>query len=108
LTQKQKKQTTALKEEHFKTVRPLFDSVRAAKTALFGLVKEPVVSDSLLDAYNQRVIDQQTKLDKLTYQHFRKVRDLFTPEQQPKFDIYIQKMMQRGRRDSTGKPGDRK
>ena len=103
MTEEQQKEFKALKEEHFKNVRPLFDSVRAAKTAFFGLVKEPNVSDSLLNAYDQRVIDHQIKLDKLTFEHFRRVRNLFTAEQQPKFDSIIQKMMQRGRRDSSGR-----
>ena len=103
MTAEQQKEFKTLKEEHFKNVRPLFDSVRAAKTAYFGLVKEPNVSDSLLNAYDQRVIEQQIKLDKLTFEHFRRVRNIFTAEQQPKFDSFIYKMMQRGRRDSSSK-----
>jgi Spy/CpxP family protein refolding chaperone len=103
MTEQQQKDYKELKEEHFKNVRPLFDSVRAAKTAFFGLVKEANISDSLIDAYNKRVIDQQVKLDKLTFEHFRRVRNLFTAEQQPKFDSFIVKMMQRGKRDSSGK-----
>ncbi len=103
MTEQQQKDYKQLKEDHFKNVRPLFDSVRAAKTAFFELVKEPSVSDSLLNAYELRVTGLQTRLDKITFEHFRQVRNIFTAEQQPKFDTFIRKMMQRGRRDSSGR-----
>jgi protein CpxP len=103
MTDQQQKDFKQLKEDHFKNVRPLFDSVRNAKTAFFQLTKDPSVNDSTLNAYEQRVTQQQSKLDFLTFEHFRKVRALFTPEQQPKFDSFIQRMMQRGKRDSVGK-----
>jgi periplasmic protein CpxP/Spy len=104
MTEQQKKDYKQLKDEHFKSVRPLFDSIRATKTAFFELVKDTSASDSLVDAYSQKVAAQQSKLDKLTFEHFRRVRGLFTAEQQPKFDSFVRKMMQRGgRRDSSGK-----
>lgn len=105
MTEEQKKNYKALKEEHFKNVRPLFDSVRAAKTAFYALVKEQEVDDNVLDSLNRRISFRQAELDKLTFAHFRRVRNIFTPEQQLKYDAFIQKMMQRGRRggDSTRK-----
>jgi Spy/CpxP family protein refolding chaperone len=110
MTDQQQKDFKQLKEEHFKNIKPLFDSVRAAKTAFFDLVKKPEVNDSTINIYSERLSERQSVIDKLTLAHFRKVRSLFTSEQQPKFDSLIQKMMQRsggpggGRRnDSTGK-----
>ena len=91
------------KEEHFKTIRPLVDSFRAARSAFFALTREQNVSDSLVNVYSQRLRDRQAEIDKLTFAHFKRVRGLFTPEQQPKFDEFVQKMMQRGRKDSAGK-----
>jgi hypothetical protein len=98
MTEQQQKDYKTLKEEHFKNVRPLFDSVRSAKTRFFGLMKETSVNDSTMNAYEQKVLDQQAKLDRLTFEHFRKVRALFTAEQLPKYDSFITKMMYRGRR----------
>ncbi len=103
MTEQQQKDFKQLKEEHFKNTRPLFDSLRAAKTAFFDFVKEENVSDSVLNSYSLQIAERQTALDKITFAHFKKVRGLFTPEQQPKFDAFIQKMMQRGRRDSATK-----
>lgn len=104
MTEQQQKDYKQLKEDHFKTIKPLFDSVRAAKTAFFSLIKEKDVNDSTLDRYTQRISERQTIIDKLTFDHFQRVRNLFTPEQQPKFDEFVKKMtQQRGRKDSTGK-----
>jgi Spy/CpxP family protein refolding chaperone len=105
MTEEQKKEYKTLKEEHFKNVRPLFDSVRAAKTAFYAYVKEQEVDDNVLDSLSRKISARQTELDKLTFAHFRRVRKIFTPEQQFKYDAFIQKMMQRGRRsgDSTRK-----
>jgi protein CpxP len=103
MTDQQQKDYKQQKEEHFKNIRPLFDSVRAAKSAFFALLKETDVNDSVVNLYSQRVTEKQAAIDKLTFAHFRRVRNLFTPEQQPKFDVFVQKMMQRGKKDSTAK-----
>ena len=103
MSEQQQTDYKAQKEEHFKVIRPLFDSLRSAKTAFFALTKEANVSDSMVNAYSQRISVRQAEIDKLTFAHFKRVRGLFTPEQQPKFDTFVQKMMQRGKRDSSQK-----
>ena len=104
MTDQQQKDYKQLKEDHFKMIKPLFDSVRAAKTAFFSLIKDSTTTDSTVNVYSQRISERQAVIDKLTFAHFKKVRNLFTPEQQPKFDEFVKKMMQqRGRKDSTGK-----
>ena len=101
MTEEQQKTYKAQRDEHFKQMRPLVDSLRSARTAFFSLVKEENVNDSILDIYNQRIVEQQAKIDKAIFGHFKRSRSLFTPEQQPKFDEFIKRMMQRGRRDSS-------
>ncbi len=104
MTDEQQKEYKAEKEEHMKAIRPLFDSLRSAKTAFFAMVKVPDTNDSLVDVYSRKISDQQSAIDKLTFTHFKKVRGLFTSDQQPKFDEFVHKMMQRGgRRDSSNK-----
>lgn len=103
MSEQQQTNYKAQKEEHFKVIRPLYDSLRSAKIAFFALTKEASVSDSLVSAYGKRITDRQSEIDKLTFAHFKRVRTLFTPEQQPKFDTFVQKMMQRGKRDSSQK-----
>jgi len=103
MTEEQKKEHKLLKGEHLKNIKPLFDSVRAAKTAFYALLKDSTVSDSVLDIYSRKITEQQSTIDKLTFAHFKRIRNLFTAEQQTKFDTFVQKMMQRGRKDSADK-----
>lgn len=103
MTEQQKKEYKQLKEEHLKSVRPLFDSIRAAKTAFFALIKDSTVNDSVLNLHSSRISVRQAELEKVTFAHFRKVRNIFSAEQQPKYDAFIQKMMMRGRKDSANK-----
>jgi Spy/CpxP family protein refolding chaperone len=107
MTDQQQKDYKLQKEEHLKTIKPLFDSVRSAKTAFFSLIKDPAAGDSLVTAYSQKITEKQAAIDMLTFAHFKRVRNIFTPEQQPRFDSFIQKMMQRGRKDSAGKRDNR-
>lgn len=103
MSEQQKKEHKDLKEEHFKNIKPLFDSLRAAKTAFFSLIKDSIVSDSMMNAYSQRISERQSIIDKFTFAHFKRIRNLFTAEQKPKFDEFVKKMMQRGRRDSANR-----
>jgi Spy/CpxP family protein refolding chaperone len=108
MTEQQQTEFKKLKDEHFTAIKPVFDSVRTLKKSLFSLVKEENVNDSLVNNYSGLISQQQAIIDKLTINHFRKVRALFSGDQQKKFDDFVQKMMQRRgpggmRRDSTGK-----
>lgn len=103
LNDQQKSAHKLLKEEHMNAMKPLFDSLRNAKMAFYMLTKEQELSDSLLNAYGSKITNMQVQIDKATFAHFKKVRALLTPEQQPKFDTLVKKMMTRGRRGDAGK-----
>lgn len=103
MTEEQKTKYSSLREAHFSRIRPLFDTIRSMRQALFGLMKEPVVNDSLVKLYTTKISAKQTEADTLTLNHFRTVRTLFTAEQKVKYDAFIQKMMQRPKKDSSGK-----
>ena len=107
MTEQQQTDFKKLKDEHFTAIKPVFDSVRTLKKSLFGLVKEENINDSIVSKYSGLISEQQANIDKLTINHFRKVRALFSGDQQKKFDDFVQKMMQRRgsggmRRDSVG------
>ena len=103
MTDQQKNDYKLLREEHQKKVKPLFDSLRAAKTAFYDLMKLDTVSDSLINVYGQQIAQRQIAIDKVTFAHFKKVRSLFNPDQLPQYDSFMKKMMQRSRRDSSAK-----
>lgn len=106
MTDTQKKEYDSLRQIHFSNIRPLFDTMRTTRQALFNLMKEQTNNDSLVNVYTIRISDKQVEADKLTLAHFRRVRALFTPEQQQKFDAFVQKMMQRTKKDSAAKKKD--
>jgi len=104
MTDQQQADFKKMKEEHFKMVKPYFDSVRVAKRAFFDLVKNPALNDSLMEVYSLRVFEKQSMLDKITLNHFRNVRNIFTAEQQPGYDSLLRKMWSgRGKKDSAAK-----
>lgn len=76
MTEQQQADFKNMKDEHFKNIRPLFDSMRMAKTDFFALMKDSTTSDSSIEAGEQRVLDQQRKLDLMTFGHFKRVRSL--------------------------------
>lgn len=94
MTDQQQTQFKKLKDDHFTAIKPVFDSIRTLKKSLFGLVKEENVNDSLVNNYSALIAQQQAIIDKLTINHFRKVRALFSADQQQKFDSITQRMIQ--------------
>ena len=94
MTEEQKTEFKKLKDEHFTAIKPVFDSIRTLKKSLFGLVKEENLNDSMVNNYSGLIAQQQAIIDKLTIDHFRKVRALFSGDQQKKFDDFTQKMIQ--------------
>lgn len=92
-----------MKDDHFKAVRPLYDSLRAAKATYFGLVKDTAVKEEMAKVYRDKIAAWQSTIDSMTFAHFRKMRSLLNPQQQLKYDEFVQKLMQRGRKDSTAK-----
>jgi protein CpxP len=103
LQEDQKAQHKMLREEHFNNVRPYYDSIRATKMALYARVSDTTIQDGDFEMYDQKVSHWQSEINKLTFEHFTKVRRLLQPDQQVGFDKFIQKMMQRNRRDSSRK-----
>lgn len=92
-----------MREAHFATIRPLFDSMRTTRQALYSLIKEDTLNDSLVSAYSNNITEKQSRADKLTINHFRTVRKMFSGDMLNKYDEMVQKMLQRGKKDSSDK-----
>jgi protein CpxP len=78
-----------LKEKQREMIRPMFDDMRKAKDSLFRLLSYPETSDSLLNKVSDAIAQKQKALDLQTFNHFKRVRVLCTPEQQPKYDSMV-------------------
>jgi Spy/CpxP family protein refolding chaperone len=109
MTDQQQAEFKKLKDQHFANISPVFDSVKSLKKSLFSLVKAENVNDSLFNHYTTLISEQRVIADKLTINHLRKVRALFSGDQQKEYDEFVQKMMDRRnshggkKKDSTGK-----
>jgi protein CpxP len=94
-TDEQTAQYKQLKEKQKETIRPMYDDMRKAKDSLFKLLSYPETNDSLLTKIADAIAQKQKALDLQTFNHFKRVRTLCTPEQQPKYDSMILRMFRK-------------
>lgn len=91
-----------LKEEQKIAIRPYFEAMRRSKDSLFALMGNESANDSIINNAANVIAQRQKELDLQTFAHFKRVRDLCTPEQKPKFDTlmhkFFSKMGKQGRR----------
>ena len=84
-----------LKEKQKETIRPMYDDMRKTKDSLFRLLSYPETSDSLLNKMADAIAQKQKALDLQTFNHFKRVRTLCTPEQQSKYDSMVLRMFRK-------------
>jgi hypothetical protein len=66
-------------------------------------VADSTIAEQDFVNYDAKVAHWQSIINRMTFEHFKQVRALLQPEQQANFDQFVQKMMQRSRRDSSGR-----
>jgi periplasmic protein CpxP/Spy len=99
----QLKQYDSLNNTHRQTVRTLFDTMRSAKEQMLKELAVAGFADSaMLQSANQSAAKQQ-EMELAMLRHFKSIRNLCTPAQQPKFDSLYYKMI--GRRGGMKKNG---
>jgi protein CpxP len=94
-------QYQALRTLQRKNVKPLFDKVRKSKIDFYELLYLQNVSDSTLAVDADSIAQTQKELDLQMFNHFKKIRNICTPDQLQKFDSTIKKVIIR----MTGRPG---
>jgi Spy/CpxP family protein refolding chaperone len=103
----QKNEHKKLRDAHFESMKPLFDSISSCKTSLYNSIKESSGSDSIVNSYSNKIAELNKEITVKTYNHFKQVRTLLNAEQQVKYDEMVQKMMSR-RGGPPGKPGEKR
>ena len=88
-TEQQTAEYKQLKEKQREIVRPMYDDMRNAKDSLFRLLSYPGTSDSVLNTMAEAIAQKQKALDLQTFNYFKRLRTLCTPEQLPKYDSMI-------------------
>lgn len=79
-----------MRDEHQAGARRLQENIRQAKDAMFALLKQANMADSLVSVYSHQAAEAQQELDAFTFRHFQKLRAICNKEQQEKFDKVIQ------------------
>lgn len=84
-----------LRTKHFVNMKPLFGEVRNAKDSLYRLMNQVQVADSVVNVYADRVSEKQKAVELKMFYYLKTVEALCTPEQRPKFDSVVQKLVKR-------------
>lgn len=88
-----------LKERQKERIKPMYDNMRKAKDSLFRLLSYPDTPDSLLSKAADVIAQKQKELDIETFNHFKRVRVLCTPDQLPEYDSMVLRLLRK-----MGKP----
>ena len=83
--EKQMDQYQALRKVDMDSMKPLFTALRSSKDSFYRFVSVPA-SDSLVVNQSREIGRQQMNVDEHMLVHFKKVRNLCTDAQLPKFD----------------------
>lgn len=95
-TPDQMAQYKTLREQHWDKMKPYFGEMRTAKDRFYRLLSTSVAGDSLaVSAAADSIAAKQKQIDMQTFRHFRQVRNICTPAQQPAFDSMVQQVIRR-------------
>ncbi len=80
---------------HKDLMKPMFSTIQSHKDSFYKLLMQNGPSDSLRQSYLDKIAQDQRMIDEQIYNHFSELRALCTPEQQPRFDTVMQKMIRK-------------
>jgi protein CpxP len=93
-TDSQIAQYREIKSKHKEGMKPLFDDIFNAKDSLYKLLGQAQTpSDSQVNHYLEMIGDKQEAIDQRIFNHFLTLKQLCTPEQLPRYDSTIQKVI---------------
>lgn len=84
-----------LRNEHQQAIRPLQDSIREAKDEFFGLLQQPLVTDTMIQEFSARIGMLEQRRDVVTLLHFQKLRAICNATQKKQFDDVIREALRR-------------
>ena len=83
----------SLRKSQMDTIHVLFDELRQSKMDFYDLIYSSQISDSTLNKAADIIAERQKALDLYMFDHFKKVRNICTPDQLQKFDSTIKKVL---------------
>ncbi len=104
-TAQQLQQYDTLAKIHKENIKPSFEAMRNNREQELKELSAEGFSDSAIQTVADKSASTQKEMVKNMFGHFRDIRKLCTPEQQPKFDSLFNKIWDR-KDDKHKKPGD--
>jgi protein CpxP len=89
----QQQQFADLRKEHFSKAEALIRGKHELRKAMLGLLKDSTVNEDRVQRTAAAIGTKETELAVATFEHFRSLRSLCSPEQQQKFDTIIQDVL---------------
>ncbi|MEP6673519.1 MAG: hypothetical protein ABJA78_00125 [Ferruginibacter sp.] len=99
--EKQMQQYDTLSKQHRDNVKASFDEVRASKQEWYRQLGAGGFTDSAINGVASRTAEVQQQMEYKMLLHFKEIRKLCSPDQQPKFDSLFYKVWDK-------KAGDKK
>jgi len=93
LNTEQQKVFEELRQEHFMQMSNLRDEIKKEKTDLYNLLKNPVIDTAETYNYFASIMAKEERLERITFEHFRKLRAVCNNEQKQHFDVIIDKVL---------------
>ena len=93
LDDNQKEEHKKIRDAHFNSMKPVFDSITQARRNLYSQINAGEVNDSVITVYSEQIGNYHAQVTRLTFDHFRQMRSILRPEQQQKLDTLMQRIV---------------
>lgn len=107
-TQQQLADFEKLKEEHHKAIDSLREISKEVHHSFFDNLKNEKPDTAKVNELAIAIANTQTQIEKVTFNHFKKVRNLCDEKQKAKFDEIIQEVLKRMARPGGPPPPKQK
>jgi periplasmic protein CpxP/Spy len=85
----QKQKFDDLRKDHHNQSEEIRRKINEEEDTLFSLLPNSSASDSAKEQLIKQLAFNKSEIDRMTFDHFRKVREMCNPAQQKKFDVII-------------------
>jgi protein CpxP len=93
LDDEQQKVFEELRNEHFTQMSNLREEIKSEKSELYDLLKNPQIDTNATYKHFASIMSKEERLERITFEHFRKLRNVCNDEQKQHFDVIIDKVL---------------
>ncbi len=97
-----------LNEIHHRERRMFSDDIKQQKDVLFNMIGDENVTKETIDSITNLIGKKEQSIDRMTFYHFRAIREICNENQRVRFDNVIEEGLHRGRREQGPPPTGRR